>query len=84
MAFASARPGFYLVAMITPKRPVSGWTKDRAGAMAAAYGAGYAGLSICHEQMRSFEYAYTASAVFGCVTGFVAYRVMMRIMRRLP
>jgi hypothetical protein len=60
------------------------WTKDRAGAAAAAWGVGYVGLGVCHEQIRSLRYAYTVSAVVAVVVGFVAYLVMMRIMRRLP
>jgi hypothetical protein len=58
--------------------------KDRAGAAAAAWGVGFFGLTICHEQIRSFRYAYTMSAAVGVVMGLVTYRVMMRIMRRLP
>ena len=70
--------------MTTREQPAARWTKDRAGATVAAWGAGYVGLAICHEQIRSFEYAYTASVVVGLVTALIAYRVMMRIMRRLP
>jgi hypothetical protein len=81
---APARGCFYIVAMTTPEQPAARWTKDRAGATAAAGGVGYLGLVVCHEQIRSFHYAYTASMVFGLVAAHLAYLGMMRIMRRLP
>jgi hypothetical protein len=68
--------------MTTPEQPTSRWTKDRAGSMAAAYAADVIGWEVCHELVRPFAYASTVSVVFG--VGLVAYRVMMRIMRRLP
>lgn len=52
--------------------------------MAAAWGAGYISFTIIHEQIRSFAYAATASAAVALGVGWVGYRVMMRIMRRLP
>jgi len=60
------------------------WTKDKAGATAAAVGVGYAALVIFGELIRPFAYAYTVSALLALGFAWIAYRVMLRIMRRLP
>ena len=76
----------YHVAMTpeTPRQRPTHWTKDRAGAVAAGFGSAIVGFELLHEQMLSFRYAVTASAIVALVIGNIAFWLMLKVMRRLP
>ena len=59
-------------------------TKDSAGALAAAFGAGFVAVTGFHPFVESWDYGWTASMPVGWVAGAVAYRIMLRAMRKLP
>lgn len=63
-----------------------GWTKDEAGATAAACGVYAEALAIISETARNLHsnYANTIGAVGAAALAVLAYRLMLRLMRRLP
>jgi hypothetical protein len=78
------RAAIFAAHLRTGRRTRNDLDEGPSGAAAGAWGVGYVGLAICHEQIRSFRYAYTMSAALGVVIGLIAYHIMMRTMRRLP
>jgi len=80
---------------LEPKLPSAGktadaskprWTKDTAGATAAAWSAWYVSEGIISEVAKNHHsnYPHTIGAVGGTIFAGLAYLIMIRVMRRLP